>query len=102
MTAKTDPFAALVDAIAEAVAAKLEKRLGAMVRADYEKEPTAALVKAATQLRVTVPEAAKILGVSRSRLYCHVKAGNLKAVKDGGRTLFLVSELRAFIDRRPR
>ena len=50
-----------------------------------------------TALRVTVPEAAKILGVSRTRLYNHIKEGTIKATKDGGRTLFTTKELQRFV-----
>jgi len=50
-------------------------------------------------LRVTVPEAARILGVSRSRLYEHIKEGAIHPSKDGGRTLFTMIELRAFVAR---
>jgi excisionase family DNA binding protein len=51
------------------------------------------------QLRVTVPEAARIIGVSRTRLYKHIRDGTIKATKDGGRTLFTMKELRAFVAR---
>jgi excisionase family DNA binding protein len=50
-------------------------------------------------LRVGVPEAARMLGVSRARLYDHIKRGSLKSVKDGSRTLFTMVELRAFAAR---
>lgn len=50
-------------------------------------------------LRVDVPEAARIIGVSRSRLYLHIKQGALRTVKDGGRTLLTMKELRAFVAR---
>lgn len=53
----------------------------------------------AEPLRVKVGEAARILGISRTRLYLHVKAGALHTVKDGGNTLILMDELRAFVAR---
>lgn len=47
-------------------------------------------------LRADVQESARLLGISRARLYLHVKSGRLKPVKDGKRTLFLYSELERF------
>jgi len=51
------------------------------------------------KLRVGVLEAARIIGVSRTRLYKHVRDGTIKITKDGGRTLFTMQELRAFVAR---
>lgn len=48
-------------------------------------------------LRVGVNEAARILGISRATLYKHLKAGTLRAVKDGKRTLLTMAELRAYV-----
>jgi excisionase family DNA binding protein len=53
----------------------------------------------AEPLRVGIPEAARLLGVSRARLYEHMKAGAIRSVKDGARTLFTMAELRAFVAR---
>jgi excisionase family DNA binding protein len=50
-------------------------------------------------LRVSVEEAARIIGVSRSVIYKHMKAGTLRAVKDGSRTLFTMTELRSYVFR---
>jgi excisionase family DNA binding protein len=50
-------------------------------------------------LRVSVEEAARIIGVSRSVIYKHMKAGTLQAVKDGSRTLFTMTELRGYVFR---
>ena len=50
-------------------------------------------------LRVSVEEAARIIGVSRSVIYKHMKAGTLRAVKDGARTLFTMTELRGYVFR---
>src|SRR5579863_7110264 len=49
------------------------------------------------RLRVTVPEAARIIGVSRTRLYKHIKSGAIRVTKDGGRTLFTMSDLRKLV-----
>jgi excisionase family DNA binding protein len=48
-------------------------------------------------LRVGVLEAARIIGVSRARLYKHVQAGELRPCKDGKRTLFTMTELQRFV-----
>ena len=50
-------------------------------------------------LRVDIPEAARILGVSRSRIYLHIRDGSLRSVKEGGRTLLTMTELRAYVAR---
>jgi excisionase family DNA binding protein len=50
-------------------------------------------------LRVGIPEAARILGVSRSRIYLRIREGSLAAVKEGGRTLIAVSEINAYVAR---
>lgn len=50
-------------------------------------------------LRVDIVEAARILGVSRSRVYLRIKEGSLRAVKEGGRTLLAISELHAYVAR---
>jgi excisionase family DNA binding protein len=51
-------------------------------------------------LLVSVNEAARILGFSRTRLYRHVREGNLKVTRDGGRTFFTMKELRRFVEKR--
>jgi excisionase family DNA binding protein len=50
-------------------------------------------------IRVGVEEAARIIVVNRSGTYKHMKAGTLRAVKDGSRTLFTMTELRAYVSR---
>lgn len=49
-------------------------------------------------LRVGVKDAMQILGISRTRLYQHMKAGRIRWVKDGARTLFSVAELNRFVE----
>lgn len=56
-------------------------------------------VAAMEPLRVDIPEAARILGVSRSRIYLRIKDGSLRAVKEGGRTLIAMTELHAYVAR---
>jgi excisionase family DNA binding protein len=67
---------------------------------ERKKDKTMKTTPPATEpLRVDVPEAARIIGVSRTRLYKHMKEGNIRSIKDGGRTLFTMAELRAFVAR---
>jgi excisionase family DNA binding protein len=56
-------------------------------------------VAAIAPLRVDIPEAARILGVSRSRIYLRIREGSLASVKEGGRTLIAMSELHAYVAR---
>lgn len=56
----------------------------------------------AEPLRVGIQDAAQVLGISRTRIFEHVKAGRLKKVKDGHRTLFLMTELRRFVAQQER
>lgn len=50
-----------------------------------------------TPLAVTVPEAVKVLGLSRSRLYECLQSGAITARKAGRRTLIPYSELEAYL-----
>lgn len=51
------------------------------------------------KLAYKVPEAAHALAISRSRLYELIGAGEIKILKDGGRTLIRRTELEAFLER---
>lgn len=48
-------------------------------------------------LAVNVLEAARLIGVSRTRLYQLIRDGRLRKMKSGGRTLFLVQDLRDYL-----
>lgn len=48
-------------------------------------------------LRICIPEAAHLLGISRAKLYQHIKAGKISTLKDGRRTLFTRAELERFV-----
>jgi excisionase family DNA binding protein len=61
------------------------------------REPNSSSKGNTVQLRVGVLEAARIIGVSRTRLYKHVKEGTIKVTKDGKRTLFSMRELQTFV-----
>lgn len=51
-----------------------------------------------TQLNVSIPEAARALGISRSVTYELLNAGKLKSVKIGSRRLVTVASVMAFAD----
>lgn len=51
-------------------------------------------------ISVRIPEAVRMTGLSRSRLYELIKAGEIAIAKDGSSTLVLVSSLRAAVQRR--
>ena len=45
-----------------------------------------------------IPEACRRIGLGRSTVYALIKAGHLKAVRIGGRTLILERELQRLLD----
>ena len=53
-------------------------------------------------IAVRVPEAARLIGLSRSRLYELMRRGEVDYVKVGGATLIPYEGLRAFIARQRR
>ncbi|QOQ75826.1 helix-turn-helix domain-containing protein [Pseudomonas poae] len=52
-----------------------------------------------TPLSVSVEDAARIVGYSRSGVYELIASGDLKAFKLGRRRLILMTELKAWIER---
>ena len=56
----------------------------------------------AEPIAVRVPEAARLIGLSRSRLYELMRLGEVDYVKVGGATLIPYEGLRAFIARQRR
>lgn len=48
-------------------------------------------------IAVTIPEAVKVTGLSRSRLYEALKDGTITARKAGRRTLIAYAELEAYL-----
>jgi excisionase family DNA binding protein len=56
----------------------------------------------AEPIAVRVPDAARLIGLSRSRLYELMKRGEVEYVKVGGATLIPYEGLRAFIERQRR
>lgn len=54
----------------------------------------------AQPISVRIPEAVRLTGLSRSRLYELMKSGDIEFVKVGSSTLLLVQSLRGFIDSR--
>lgn len=54
----------------------------------------------AEPISVRVPEAVRMTGLSRSRLYELMKAGDIRYSKVGRSTLVLVDSLRSFVEER--
>ena len=52
-------------------------------------------------LAVTIPEATRVSGLSRSELYRRLADGKVRAVKSGARTLILMDSLRAHLESLP-
>ncbi|OYW46449.1 MAG: hypothetical protein B7Z08_00910 [Sphingomonadales bacterium 32-68-7] len=50
-------------------------------------------------LSVRIPDAARLTGLSRTRVYALMKSGDLEFIKVGGSTLIPFDSLRAFIER---
>lgn len=50
-------------------------------------------------ISVRLPEAVRLTGLSRSRLYELIGAGEIEVVKVGASTLVLVASLRAYLER---
>ena len=55
---------------------------------------------AADPISVRIPEAVRMTGLSRSRLYELMGSGEIEFVKVGASTLILVESLKAFIESR--
>lgn len=53
-------------------------------------------------ITVTIPDAVKVSGLSRSALYEALRRGDLIARKAGRRTLITMSDLEAYIDGLPK
>jgi excisionase family DNA binding protein len=51
-------------------------------------------------ISVHIPDAARLTGLSRSRVYELMKSGEIEFVKVGGSTLIPYDGLRSFIERR--
>jgi len=52
-------------------------------------------------LTVTIPDAARLSGLSRSELYRRLGAGDIEARKSGSRTLIVWASLKTYIDKLP-
>ena len=68
-----------------------------MVRVQSQGAPAEPSKFSEPDSRLDVPEATRLLGVSRSSLFELLRTGQLPAVKLGRRTLIRTSELRRFI-----
>ena len=56
-------------------------------------------IDAAEPISVKIPDAVRITGLSRSRIYELMKSGEIQYAKVGSSTLILVASLRSFIER---
>lgn len=54
----------------------------------------------AEPISVRIPEAVRLTGLSRSRLYELMKSGDIQYAKVGASTLVLVASLRQFVESR--
>ncbi len=52
------------------------------------------------RLAVRIPEACRMIGIGRSKLYELMEAGDLETIKIGVSRLVLVSSLKAFVEAR--
>jgi excisionase family DNA binding protein len=49
-------------------------------------------------ISVKIPEAVRLTGMSRSRIYELIRSGDIEVVKVGASTLILTASIRAFIE----
>jgi hypothetical protein len=61
------------------------------------KEPSLQLPEPLPALRFAVPEAARILRISRAQIYNRIQEGVLRPQKDGARTFLTQSELERYV-----
>lgn len=52
------------------------------------------------RISIRIPEACRLIGISRSKLYELIEAGDIQTAKVGASRLVLVSSLRAFVESR--
>ncbi|MCA1197865.1 helix-turn-helix domain-containing protein [Sphingomonas sp. R647] len=52
------------------------------------------------RISVRIPEACRMIGISRSKLYELIEAGDIQTAKVGASRLVLVSSLRTFVESR--
>ena len=84
MAGTVDPFNALVEAIANRVVEKLEKR-------------TAGMGEPARSIRL--PEASRITGLSKTKLRNMVACGVIQAHREGAAMLIKLSDIDAWMER---
>ena len=54
-----------------------------------------------TPVALTIAEACAVRGVRRTTIYKEIRSGELRAVKIGGRTVILVTDLHRWLQDRP-
>jgi excisionase family DNA binding protein len=69
------------------------------MKSELPERTTRLLAQSPTRLLHPVSEAAQILGVGRTTLYGLFKAGEIKSVRIGTRTVVPHSELEAYVER---
>lgn len=52
------------------------------------------------RISVHIPEACRMIGISRSKLYEPIEAGDIQTAKVGASRLILLSSLRTFVESR--
>ncbi|NML08354.1 helix-turn-helix domain-containing protein [Sphingomonas sp. G-3-2-10] len=52
------------------------------------------------RISVRIPEACRLIGIGRSKVYELIAAGDIETIKVGVRRLVLVSSLTAFVEKR--
>lgn len=63
-----------------------------------EREPRERDTIGTAAISVRVPDAVRITGLSRSRIYELMRDGEIRYAKDGRSTLIMVDSLKAYVD----
>jgi hypothetical protein len=64
---------------------------------DFEKRTLKGSSPFLDVVAVSIPDASRVSGLSRSEIYRRLAAGDIRAVKSGSRTLILMDSLRAHL-----
>ena len=60
-------------------------------------QPCKSLDRTIEPIAVTIPDAIRISGLSRSEIYRRLAAGDLEAIKSGTRTLILMDSIKRYL-----
>jgi hypothetical protein len=72
-----------------------------MVMTDEDRRRLKGTSGATEPMALPIPEAQRVSGLSRSEIYRQLAAGNVRAVKNGSRTLILMDSLRKHLESLP-